>query len=50
MNMKLNCLPEKLTVCKPVNLQDADLSGAFWVLARTHDEISLVCETACAPR
>ena len=49
MNLKLNSLPLDLTVCKLATLEQLDLSAGFFFVARTDEEISLVCETARVP-
>ena len=49
MNLKLNSLPLDLTVCKLATLDQLDLSAGFFFVARTDEEISLVCETARVP-
>ena len=47
--MELEVLPWEITVCKTASLQDADLSGGFFFLAQTDEEVSLVCRTENAP-
>ena len=49
MNLKLKSLPQDLTVCKLATLDQLDLSAGFFFVARTDEEISLVCETARVP-
>jgi hypothetical protein len=49
MNLKLKSLPLDLTVCKLATLDQLDLSAGFFFVARTDEEISLVCETARVP-
>lgn len=41
--MKLQLLEQSFTVCQLDRLADADLSAPFTFLARTDEEISLVC-------
>ena len=48
--MKLKILPQRLTVCKVKDLSDIDLSGDFFFIGRTDEELSLVCRTEDAPR
>ena len=48
-NMTLRTLPCALTVCKVKSLADIDLSAGFFFIARTDEEISLVCRTEDAP-
>lgn len=47
--MELKKLPYDLTVCKVASLTDADLGGDLFFLAKTDEEISLVCLTDAAP-
>ena len=47
--MKLKTLPYDLTVCKLPSTAGIDLSADFFCLARTDEEISLVCETEQTP-
>ena len=47
--MKLERLPHALTVCKAASVQDIDLSADFYFLARTDEELSLVCRTEAVP-
>jgi hypothetical protein len=47
--MELEVLPWKITVCKTASIRDADLSGGFFFLAQTDEEVSLVCRTENAP-
>ena len=49
MNLKLNSLPLALPLCKLATLDQLDLSAGFFFVARTDEEISLVCETARVP-
>ena len=47
--MKLKTLPYDLTVCKLPSAAGIDLSADFFCLARTDEEISLVCRTEQTP-
>lgn len=47
--MKLRCLPMPLTVCKVADLSQVKLSSGFFFLAKTDQEISLVCATDETP-
>ena len=47
--MQLEVLTQAFTVCKPVTLKDVDLDKPFCFVARTDQELSLVCPTAFAP-
>ena len=47
--MKMLCLPQMFSVCKIFDLTQANLSREFVFFARTDEELSLVCETACDP-
>ena len=47
--MRLKTLPYDLTVCKLPSAAGIDLSADFFCLARTDEEISLVCETEQTP-
>ena len=47
--MKLQRLPQAFSVCKITDLTKADLARDFVFLARTDEELSLVCETAYVP-
>ena len=47
--MELQRLPYELTVCKVKSVNDIDLSGEFFFVGKTAEEISLVCPTAAAP-
>ena len=47
--MTLEKLPFALTVCKPVCLASVPLESEFFFLARTDEELSLVCRTEDAP-
>ena len=47
--MKLKKLSHELTVCKVASMDDIDLSGDFFFIGKTDEEISLVCLTCDAP-
>lgn len=47
--MKIQRLPQAFSVCKITDLTKADLARDFVFLARTDEELSLVCETAYVP-
>ncbi|MBR3494359.1 MAG: ACT domain-containing protein [Clostridia bacterium] len=47
--MKLKLLPDALTVCKLASLSEADLTSHFYFLAKTDEELSLVCATGDVP-
>ena len=47
--MLLKKLPYALTICKPRGPEDIDLSADFYFLARTDEELSLVCRTEDVP-
>ena len=47
--MELKALPYALTVCKLADLSAPDLKKDFYFLARTDEELSLVCRTADTP-
>ena len=47
--MELEILDYELTVCKLSDVADAMVSGEFFFLGRTKDEISLVCPTKDVP-
>ncbi|MBQ8108732.1 MAG: ACT domain-containing protein [Clostridia bacterium] len=48
--LTLQFLPQALTVCKLDSLDGFDTSGGLYFIGRTDEELSLVCETARAPR
>ncbi len=48
--LTIETLSPALSVCKAASLEGFDLSSGLWFLARTDAELSLVCETARAPR
>ena len=47
--MKLKVLPQALTVCKLADAAAIDLNQDFYFLARTDEELSLVCRTEATP-
>ena len=47
--MELKALPYALTVCKLADLSAPDLNQDFYFLARTDEELSLVCRTEDTP-
>lgn len=47
--MEIKKLDHRLTVCKVDSLQEVELSRDFYFIAKTDEEISLVCETAATP-
>ena len=47
--MKLEILTQSFSVCKIATLADADLTGEFCFIARTDEEISLVCPSQTVP-
>ena len=47
--MKLRILDGPYTICKLKNLADAPLDGEFVFIAKTDEEISLVCRTGQVP-
>ena len=47
--MTLERLDIALSVCKVESLADIRLDGGFWFVARTDEELSLVCPTDEAP-
>ena len=47
--MKLEILTQSFSVCKIATLTDADLTGEFCFIARTDEEISLVCPSQTVP-
>ena len=49
MNRKLKKLPWNLTVCKVTELREINTEAEFWFIARTDEEISLVCRTEDVP-
>ena len=47
--MKLRILPYELTVCKVSDPTALELDKSFYFIARTDEELSLVCPTEDAP-
>lgn len=50
MKMELKKLEHRLTVCKVGSVSDIDLDQDFYFIAKTDEEISLVCRTIDTPR
>ena len=48
--MKLQKIPYELSVCKVADVSSVDLSGDFYFVGKTDEEISLVCRTIDTPR
>ena len=47
--MNLEILEESFSICKIKNLKDIDVRDPFFFLAKTDEELSLVCTTTCVP-
>ena len=47
--MKLKALPYAFTVCRLADASEIDLKMDFYFLARTDEEVSLVCRTEDTP-
>lgn len=47
--MELKKLDNDLTVCKVSNIADIDTSSDFYFIAKTDEELSLVCRTEDVP-
>ena len=47
--MELKALPQAFAVCKLNDMTGVNLNSAFCFLARTDEELSLVCEEGCLP-
>ena len=47
--MTLTALPHALTVCRLADASEIDLNQDFYFLARTDEELSLVCRTEDTP-
>lgn len=47
--MTLETLPQTFTVCQPTNASAVDLTQPFCFIARTDEELSLVCPTGAVP-
>ncbi len=48
--MKLSVLDMELTVCKVKDVGSLDLTRDFYFIAKTKDELSLVCNTRDVPK
>ena len=48
--MKLRMLEYDLTVCKVASAADLSLKGDFFLIGKTDEEVSLVCQTKDVPR
>lgn len=48
--MKLKRLLYDFTVCQMANIEDIDLDKEFFFIAKTDEELSLVCKTADTPK
>ena len=47
--MELETLAYDLTVCKVPDISAIDMAAGFWFIAKTDEEISLVCRTENTP-
>lgn len=47
--MELKMLDDEFTVCKVASVADLDMGRDFFFIAKTNEEVSLVCLTADAP-
>ena len=47
--MDLTAIKDSITVCKVSDISEIDMTKDFFFLAKTNDEISLVCKTEQAP-
>lgn len=47
--MELKKLDHRLTVCKVAEISNIDMSGEFYFISKTDEEISLVCKTEDTP-
>ena len=47
--IELQILPDDFTVCQVTNLKDICFEDEFVFVAKTNDELSLVCRTAAVP-
>ena len=47
--MDLTAIKDNITVCKVSDISEIDMTTDFFFLAKTNDEISLVCKTEQAP-
>ncbi len=48
--MELKVLPYDFSICKAENISSSDLTGEFFFISKTDEELSLVCITAEAPK
>jgi len=48
--MNLQALPQAFTVCQIADLSGVDFSREFVFVAKTNEEVSLVCETESVPQ
>ncbi len=48
--MELEKLEYKLTICKAANLSDIHIDTGFFFIAKTDEELSLVCKTEDVPQ
>lgn len=48
--LRLRVFPEAYSVCRIASASGVDESGRLTFLSRTDEELSLVCESAKAPR
>ena len=48
--MKLKRIDYKLTVCKVSEISDIDMDTDFYFIAKTDEELSLVCKTEDTPK
>lgn len=49
MQITLETIPDKLSVCQLDSLNDFDMNNDFYFLGKTSDELSLVCPTENVP-
>ncbi len=47
--MELKKLPYDFTICQVTGVEDINLDNEFFFIAKTDEELSLVCKTADAP-
>ena len=47
--MELKIIEYRLTVCKVEDISDIDLTADFYFIAKTDEELSLVCKTKDSP-
>lgn len=47
--MKLHVIPGEFAVCKLADLSGIRMEAEFWFLARTDEELSLVCRSESVP-